>query len=145
VIVIEDDDWYAPEYVQLVVNRLESQPVLHLCGECPSRYYNVRTRCYRLPGNTGHASLCQTAMRLESVPRALDVMTDDPWVDLQLWSKIKGTLYEGYSVVGIKGLPGRAGVGIGHHPGGTPDPELDVLRAWIGDDDAWVYAEWARA
>lgn len=134
VIVIEDDDWYSPEYVQMVVNRLESQPVMTLCGERPSRYYNVRTRCYRLPGNEKHASLCQTAFRLELIPRVLTVLGDDSWIDLRLWWKIPGELYDGCNVVGIKGLSGRAGVGIGHRDGGTPDPELTVLRSWIGDD-----------
>jgi hypothetical protein len=143
VIVIEDDDWYSPEYVRTTVDRLETLPAMRLCGECPSRYYNVATRCYRLPGNMNHASLCQTAFRLELVPRVLGFMTSDPWVDLMLWSKIPGTLHEGYNVVGIKGLPGRTGVGIGHHPGGTPDPELTVLRSWVGENDAWEYAQWA--
>jgi hypothetical protein len=40
------------------------------------------------------------------------------------------------TVVGIKGLPGRAGLGVGHRPGTgwTPDPDFVRLRSWIGDD-----------
>ena len=143
VIVIEDDDWYSPRYVQDMVNRLDRHAVTTLAGEFPSRYYNVRNRCYRLPGNETHASLCQTAFRLEVVPKIRSLITEETWIDLRMWSKIRGELYEAYNVVGIKGLPGRDGVGIGHQDGGTPDPELDVLRDWIGDEDAWRYAQWA--
>jgi hypothetical protein len=70
-------------------------------------------------------------------------MGDETWVDMRLWSKLRGVLHEDYRCVGIKGLPGRPGVGVGHHPGGAPDPELNVLRDWVGDDDAWEYAQWA--
>jgi bifunctional DNA-binding transcriptional regulator/antitoxin component of YhaV-PrlF toxin-antitoxin module len=146
VIVIEDDDWYSPEYVQTVVDRLESQPVMTLCGECPSRYYNVRTRCYHELHNRRHASLCQTAFRLEMVPVVLGLLRGDgPWIDIKLWGALDGVLHEGGLCVGIKGMPGRDGIGMGHQGGGTHDPELEVLREWIGADDAWEYARWARA
>ena len=145
VIIIEDDDWYSPDYVQTVANRLESQPVMALCGEAPSRYYNVRTRCYHQLHNSQHASLCQTAFRLELAPRVLDVLEgfDQPWVDIRLWSKLEGVLYQSNLCIGIKGMSGREGTGMGHKTGGAPDPELNVLREWIGANDAWEYAQWA--
>jgi hypothetical protein len=144
IIIIEDDDWYSPDYVQTVIDRLGTQPVMTLCGECPSRYYNVRTRCYRPLHNQSHASLCQTAFRLEMIPLILGLLREDgPWIDLLIWGALDGVLYESELCVGIKGMPGRAGIGMGHHSGGLPDPNLDVLREWIGDD-ALEYARWGE-
>ena len=120
----------------------KAAPTRHLIGECPSRYYNVKTRCLRLPQNVSHASLCQTGFPLSLVPKILDVMGNETWIDMALWSKIPGVLREDYNCVGIKGLPGRAGVGVGHQPGGQPDPDLTILRDWIGDD-VEVYEQWA--
>jgi hypothetical protein len=41
-----------------------------------------------------------------------------------------------HHVVGMKGLPGREGIGIGHNPNGpwTVDPALRILREWIRED-----------
>jgi len=48
--------------------------------------------------------------------------------------------------VGIKGMPGRAGLGEGHagHPRYAPDPSLNVLRQWLGPD-AGHYARYYHA
>jgi len=36
--------------------------------------------------------------------------------------------------VGIKGVPGRTGIGVGHRADfGQPDPGGNTLRAWIGE------------
>lgn len=140
VLIIEDDDWYAPTYIDSMISVLADG---HLVGECPSRYYNVSTRCYREPNNRNHASLCQTGFPASMIPRVLAEIGDSPWVDVQLWSRLPGVLHEGRGCVGIKGMPGRPGIGAGHRRGGRQDSDLAVLRSWVGDNDAMEYAQWA--
>ena len=54
-------------------------------------------------------------------------------IDLTLWRSLPGRLYSTRHVVGIKGMPGRGGIGCGHHDdfGGNVS-----LRDWIGEDAA---------
>jgi hypothetical protein len=73
---------------------------------------------------------------------------DDPFVDLRLWGAAQGGRVwnpDARQMIGIKGMPGRAGIGIGHRPRGSwpKDRDLAVLRRWIGDD-AEAYAGFAK-
>jgi hypothetical protein len=45
-------------------------------------------------------------------------------------------LFDTQMTVGIKGLPGRPGIGAGHRMKGISDPKLAVLKKRIGDDSA---------
>lgn len=134
VVFIEDDDWYAPDYLEWVAEALRHA---NLVGESCGRYYNVRTRVGRDLGNTQHASLCSTAAK----GRAL-LMFDrvcavkHKFIDLALWKVGKGRLTPGRRVLGIKGLPGRGGIGVGHRDtfSGDADQSGDLLRQWIGAD-----------
>lgn len=132
----EDDDWYAPGYLATIARQLDEAP---LVGEIPTRYYNVRARKWHPFGNDHHASLCQTGMRPEVLPALIRICEDRRWVDMALWKDFPGKMYHGEQNVGIKGLPGRPGQVAAH---ANPrilrrmvaDPELKVLRQWIGDD-----------
>jgi hypothetical protein len=69
------------------------------------------------------------------------------FIDLELWRKHRSRyLFGGGRVCGIKGLPGRGGIGMGHSRdfNGTHDPDGRILREWIGDD-ADLYLQEARA
>jgi hypothetical protein len=145
VVIIEDDDWYAPDWLEHVSQALEAS---QLVGEARARYYNVRTSLYREHGNEQHASLCATAVRDEALA-ALRFVTETAakFIDLVLWKQgIKEqALFTGHRVVGMKGLPGRYGIGYGHTASmrGMFDPTGVRLRQWIGDD-ADAYAQWAH-
>jgi glycosyltransferase involved in cell wall biosynthesis len=136
ILVFEDDDCYAAGYIEAMEKELDESP---LVGEIPSRYYHVPTRKYRIMENHGRASLCQTAFRAELIPVLQSICrayTD--FIDVRFWDHIhQKRLVHSNLCVGIKGLPGRAGIGIGHNPTGpwwNGDPNLAFLRAWIGDD-----------
>lgn len=134
VVVVEDDDWYSPEYLSDVAKWLDRHP---LVGESHARYYNVATGRGQQLNNARHASLCSTAMRDEGV-RAFRkaVAAAERFIDMRLWRLCPGRLYRTRHVVGIKGLPGRGGIGCGHDRAfGSPMP----LRDWIGEDAA-LYA-----
>lgn len=133
--IIEDDDWYAPDWLTTVdreLNRAE------LVGEHLARYYNVRQRRGRQLANTGHASLCSTAMRGSALQDFAEACRARPkFIDLELWRRARGRhLFGSHRVVGIKGLPGRGGIGMGHDDDfkGEADPDGALLLSWVGLD-----------
>jgi hypothetical protein len=97
--------------------------------------------------NRGSA-LCNTTLRYEAVgylkKAALRVMDEGGiGVDRYFWDSLPaGTknIHRVNTVVGIKGLPGRKGLGAGHRPqvrGRRPwrvDVGLTVLKLWVGED-----------
>ena len=135
-IVVEDDDWYAVDWLE----HAEAQ-LCHasLVGEKRSRYYNVNTRRWKQFNNEYHASLCATAMRGDAI-NALRKSCElrKTFIDMRLWRAWSDKrLFDGHRVVGIKGMPGRAGIGVGHKENalrGECDPRGDLLREWVGAD-----------
>lgn len=136
-VVMEDDDWYAPTYLDVYAELLDHHP---LVGESRARYYNVRDRAWYLPGNTAHASLAQTGFRRELIPMIDDCCRQGtPFIDLHIWKRPvdKHLIHNNGLCVGLKGMPGRRGLGQGGHQTGrryTRDPHLQQLRKWIGSD-----------
>lgn len=138
---IEDDDWYGPKHLETLCGHLEGVAIV---GELPSRYYNVKHRMFRIMPPGGHASLCQTGFRAELLERVKVICELNDTTDVLLWHQVRSMsvfsrLYFGNHVIGIKGLPGRPGVGIGHYPKlrptyWAPDWKLETLAEWIGED-----------
>lgn len=144
-IVLEDDDAYLPEHVATVLAALERA---ELVGERVARYYNVATRrCRLIPGHF-HASLASTAVRGRALAMLKEVCAaGSRHIDMDLWRGFTGPkeLLETANVVGLKGLPGRGGIGIGHRDTfGDPDPAGAVLAEWIGAERAEAYAGFRR-
>ena len=132
VLILEDDDYYAPGYVRTLAGLLEGA---ELAGLVPARYYNARTRRYRELSNTAHASLAQTGLRRAALP-ALEAACErgSPYVDKTLWGSYAGPArrerIDGLHV-SVKGLPGAPGIGTGHRDDfGSPDPGFAVARSW---------------
>lgn len=137
ILFFEDDDYYTSDYLERMRARLK---VNELVGEIPSRYYYVPARCFRdMRSGTYRASLCQTGMRASLIPTLHRICAQNSrYIDVSLWQAApdKAT-YEDVCCVGIKGLPGRAGIGIGHRPdfgSWTSDRNLSVFKAWVGSD-----------
>ncbi|MCC7422015.1 MAG: glycosyltransferase family 2 protein [Planctomycetaceae bacterium] len=145
---IEDDDWYSPEYIDRMVELLAEATI---AGESRARFYNVRRRMWLVHPNRSHASLCQTGIRGEEMhDRVLHILKHDRRIeslDGRLWKRAsvpeRAKLLRPAStmLVGIKGMPGRSGLGVGHasetqlaSEGYAKDPSLDKLREWVGDD-----------
>ena len=135
VVVFEDDDWYAPDWLTTADAMLDKA---ELVGEPQARYYNVAMRKGRQLSNNAHASLCSTAMRGDALRLFRDVCQDKhKFIDMELWKRARSRhLFAGHRVVGIKGLPGRSGIGMGHAGGfvGQDDPTGALLREWVGED-----------
>lgn len=137
-VVVEDDDFYSPDWLETVDKWLEQA---ELVGECEARYYNVATKQGRQLHNRNHASLCSTAMRGNAIKtfRAI-CKTALKFIDIELWRQTRSRmLFTGSRVTGIKGMPGRGGIGMGHKRDfrGQHDPDGKLLRSWIGANAEW--------
>jgi hypothetical protein len=136
VLFIEDDDYYGPQYLESMSHALDRAA---LAGQIPARYYNVRSRQYRVIDNVRHASLCQTGIRAEVLQKLeLACRAENRFIDLRLWRENQGEVAEALGSLGIKGLPGRPGIGIGHSPSARwiADTDGSWLRNAIGEDAA---------
>lgn len=110
-VIIEDDDQVAPWWLERVSQWLDHDD---LVGEAPSLYRHLNGN-ERWMNNKNHASLCATGMKGPAIDRFRKIVTDGgKMIDVRLW-KMRGKLYpwDG-GVVGIKGYPGRPGIGVGH-------------------------------
>lgn len=138
VVIIEDDDYYAPQYLETILQKFRNADLI---GERRARYYNVRTSMWRRMENMTHASLCSTAIRGAALVLFRDVATTEhKFIDIALWERVKRKhLFDTQLVVGIKGLPGRAGIGSGHdaHFYGEFDRDGSKLREWVGADSQY--------
>lgn len=145
-VFLEDDDWYAPGYLTAYAEALRLHP---LVGAPNARYYNVRTRRFRVLPNHDHASLAQTGVSREAVFHAYErvvLHSRALQLDRSIWSSWKGPKSLDRSLsplhVSIKGLPGRKGYGIGHRDTfGIPDEGLETFRAWGLPDEYLKYGE----
>jgi len=149
IVLWEDDDWYAPTHLERLLVQLATPRVL-AAGDNKQRYYHVGARRWHVYQNRG-AALCQTGFRRELVPLFREILdrclaVDHYGIDSRFWGALspdQKQLAHTATVVGIKGLPGRRGLGVGHRPEiikqWTPDPALGQLRRWIGAD-AEAYA-----
>jgi hypothetical protein len=135
-VIIEDDDAYSSDYLAWCNEMLESAD---LVGESFARYYNIKTKMARPLSNGQHASLCSTAMK----GKAIDAFRKElkpgvKFIDINLWRNFTGRkiLQRGQRVVGIKGLPGRTGIGMGHRQDliGQMDKSGSILRQWLGSN-----------
>lgn len=140
IFIIEDDDYYTPRYLREMVNKIGSCLII---GEMFSIYYNPLLRGYLINGNTVYSSLFQTAFTPALLSTVEGVcLTKAKFIDMTLYKRSgipadKMHLFSSENLaIGIKGLPGRLGIGMGHRPGLklTPDPDMSKLREWIGDD-----------
>lgn len=142
VLVMEDDDAYLPDHIETMLQALAT---VELVGERNARYYNVATRRCREIGGHYHASLASTALRGAALTTLREVCAaSSRRIDMDLWRLFTGPkrLLETTNVVGIKGLPGRGGIGVGHKANfGDPDLGGATLIQWLGQDRAKPYLE----
>ena len=136
IFIIEDDDYYRPVYLEKMIDRKKKY---FLIGEMNTIYYNVAVRRHINNNNRKHASLFQTAFTWSEIP-VLESCYDKKFIDVFLWSRTpqnkKMLFFDNFLSVGMKGMPGRGGIGAGHRAGMyfTPDTEMKYLKGLIGED-----------
>lgn len=146
VCIIEDDDWYAPDYLQCHRTALRK---VELSGFTPNNHFNLRYHRWRswVPGDW--ACLGSTAFRGELIPMFTELLkvkaADEAYtIDVSLWkapvSRVRLKSYHPKHV-GLKGLPGTSGYGVGHKEIGLYDGHNLQLKEWIGPEDAQAYID----
>jgi len=144
IIIIEDDEYYAPKYVEKISNQLDKH---ELVGIGNTKYYHLFSGGNYRHGNFYRASLAQTAFRRtflallgQIVNENIGVALIDSviWRHTERWKGGCGFVFVDENndplYVGIKGLPGRLGI-IGHRPQETNyrtfDKSQTLLKQWI--------------
>jgi hypothetical protein len=130
--ICEDDDAYLPNYMTTMLDQTAD-----LIGERDSRYYNVASGQWRVLRGKFHASLASTVCSGAALAllKKLCASGMKKMLDVNLWKTFDGSkvLLSEHNVIGIKGLPGRPGIGVGHRRNfGSVDID-DRLRAWAKD------------
>lgn len=150
VFIVEDDDWYAPTFLEESLALLKKGNAL--VGLKPSRHYNLHTTRFRT-FQLEHCNLGSTAFSAELLAEFKTVCRTRSdagsfGVDTLLWKTAakkawRENISNAVQHVGLKGLPGEPGLGMGHkmNYGTLDDPDMPVLRQWIGKADWEVYRQ----
>lgn len=150
VIVVEDDDWLHPTYLETMNRALDEVDVAGISFDL---YWKMRDKKYKRMGNAYHASLAATAFRSSVLPvikRCCDTLcpiNKSVFIDMYLWAEaeslhglktklIRNLASDGRAYhVGLKQMPGAPGLGFGHTDEGANDPTMSMLTEWIGATD----------
>lgn len=153
IVIVEDDDWYAPRYLELVAAWLGDFDVI---GNQHTRYYDLRRRSW-LSVRKHISPLSQTAFRIEHRDLFLEVLSgvshiDKPYVDRDttetvdsgFWSAVRqraipfAAPMAPYRWLGIKGMPGSGQISAVRdreaHQWSRDDAGLTQLHTYLKDD-----------
>lgn len=136
-VFIEDDDWYHAHWLDQIAAAAKQA---ELIGEANAIYYNVRSRKWRELRNYEHASLRCSAIHGRALDTFREVLkTPYDYYDMRLWRLHSDKhLFESRLTVGMKAMPGRTGIALGHDGvRGAFDKDGDKLRSLVGDDADW--------
>ena len=144
ILIIEDDDWYGPDYISVMNHYLKKYDLI---GEMFARYYHITTMKHSRVINNKHASLCQTGFTSKILSKFISCLDGDPYVDIRFWESETGYLIDDSSDLlklhcAIKGLKGRNGIGTGHKEDSEyfqVDNGLKTLISWVGEENARIY------
>ncbi len=161
IIIMEDDEYYAPEYIETMAGKLAMYEVV---GIGRSIYYHLPSGKYLKDCNMDNASLAQMAFRRSYLDDFIKLLEGDQYIDMRIWKHVgqvdklcwdeqdsvmmertindRGYIFDdgnNHLYVGLKGLPGREGISWGHkdnhlHYKLTDTKNRDKLRQWIGKD-----------
>lgn len=146
--IIEDDDFITPDHLMSLESCFDDS--IDLVGQTGAVYYNISIRKWRTLGNIGHACFSQTVFRGSLIPLLENLLLNPPnlWHDYNFWQRCY--YYRSpwllpppaKTAVGMKGMPGRSGIGVGHwseHREWVNDDNYVDLKALIGEEDAQAY------
>lgn len=148
IVICEDDDWYGPEHIKECVTHLAANKI-RATGTIWQRYYHLPSMSHRTFKNVGSA-LCSTAFHRSLIPNLQEAAlwcgeNNRKGIDRRFWDSLESEEKDIFEpeknqVIGMKGLPGRFGIGVGHQPRGfINDADATVLREWTeGDANAYL-------
>ena len=120
IMICEDDDFFAEDFFENLYKELTNTRYnFEAVGELNSRYYNLKHQKWRILNNGSFSPLCQTIFRRSLIPTLKQVLSEgESKIDVRFWKKLVCPRYlipESLKSVGMKGMPGRPGLGIGHN------------------------------
>lgn len=134
IFIIEDDDYYKPNYLEVMVKKLDG---FNAAGEINTIFYHVPLKSWFNIKNKRHSSLFQTAFKPVLIPVFEDCFKYE-YIDYYFFRIIKNkNLFKADNIsVGIKGQPGRKGISIEHvrNKKYKSDPDGAKLRELLGKD-----------
>lgn len=134
IFIIEDDDYYKPIYLEQMMLRMKKYTII---GEINTIYYHAPGKRYDVGRNRKHSSLFQTAFTLDAIP-VLERHYNEKYIDISLFAESQNVyLFSANNLsIGIKGQPGRGGIGNGHkiRPTDILDGDMIKLKELIGND-----------
>lgn len=143
--IIEEDDWYGPQWLELCVDRLSRHAMV---AESRTPVYDLPSRTWQQHNNGESGSLFQTAFRTACVPLVREVIAalDHNFLDARLWravtkkhTRVSWELYPtSWQSIGIKGMPGTPNLG-GRCAFANRDQDWAWLREKVGDVVADLY------
>lgn len=138
IVIMEDDDWYGPNYLAETLTCLKYADAV---GVWPHKMYNIRYPSWRIVNPPAMSALAATAFKrsqfdlffgcLERISaRSLDGL---------FWDMLKRRgvtigLRDSSQFVSIKGMFGRPGLSYSHGHAIGPVDDWSKLREWIGQD-----------
>lgn len=144
IIIVEDDEWYGPDYIQQRCNELKT---VQLTGDRYRYRYSLSNGgTWGISRNSSFSCLHSTAFRSDIKKKVYEAIaaSDKHDADVRIWNAIKADNNLTYCVqantkpymVTIKAWPtGRAGtMGLHRRPLGNNDKGLVKLQEWLGND-----------
>lgn len=153
--IFEDDDWYAPNYLDVACRSIFGWGDCRAWGECIEWVYRLphrnRPGQYLRANNWQHASLHATVLRedafhLIKVVTEMHVASGRPTIDLSLWANLR----EGdHALVAAKDKPVSVAMKWPEYPGyafhhhnprhlWTDDRDARILKGLIGQDESAI-------
>lgn len=153
ILIMEDDDWYAPNYIEFMLPYFDQADMI---ATNRITYYHLLGRVWKQGKPAKHSALAQTGFTQKAIPQLKRVCEMDNWeirekglVDRYWWHSFEGTqlLIQEPPLLhaGFKGLFGRKGLAEGHEHtswGYKKDDDYTFLKSIIGDDIVF-YKFWA--
>jgi glycosyltransferase involved in cell wall biosynthesis len=155
ILIIEDDDWYSPNYIENMVKKFEAlsegKPISQsslIIGEGHTIYYHVKNRTHKCYDNMNHASLFQTGFTKDLIPKINDLLINNvnaKYFDYFLWRDTNDCnkcifLTKSPWSIGIKGLFGSRFAGtFGHLESLSDLHESNFLEKIMSKKDVEVY------
>ena len=137
VLIMEDDEYYHPQYIERMSQHLKHTD---LAGSNISRYYHLPSGGLFIDRNNNFCSLSQTGFKSTLFPFVKELLLTDPqYLDYQIWMNATGVIARIFDdsreplTVGMKSMPGRPGIGIGHKEStySVFDKDRSILKKWI--------------
>lgn len=134
----EDDDWYAPNYIETMVAGWLAAGKPSAFGIANTTYYHIFERRYFTISHPGRASACCT-MVTKDVLNIRWPSDDYPYLDIELWNQLAGKTFVPQQPICIGIKHGLGLVGGGCHNGSSKhytqaDPDGRYLRSIVGED-----------